>query len=285
MSELSRALVAAMEPDDLGLVNLDYPGEDDPYARGDKTEVARPSDPALQAVKAHDAQQQPLESLPRLVESDSGISEPGFEDATVKMDRPLRGVALPGQATKASGPATPRPAAGRAAPSVQAQALAHAQAQEANLSDVDETALLANKEDLSTAKRSIPADVRLSTGREKKICAMCQTANAPHVRACVACGVSLAAEDQDAVRARVTAPSAPPPRTAHLAAPQMPPPTSGAYPAPAPLPQSPMHGIPAAHHPHTPRQQWIPHTAPPPRQQPPSMWERFLRFTGLKNSR
>jgi isopenicillin-N epimerase len=34
---------------------------------------------------------------------------------------------------------------------------------------------------------------------------MCQTANAPHVRACVACGVSLASEDQDAVRARVAA--------------------------------------------------------------------------------
>jgi serine/threonine protein kinase len=283
MSELSRALASAMEPDDLGLASLEYSGDandDDPYAIGDKTEVARQSDPALMA------QQEALDSLPSLGESDSGISEPGFEDATVKMDR-VPANKLP-----------PRPGAGTAAPtpSFSSAAAAHAQKQNAALSDVDETALLPNNnhDELSTAKRTIPPDLRISSGREKKICAMCQTANAPHVRSCVACGVSLAAEDQDAVRARVTAPSKPPPpRTAHLAAPQMPPPTSGAYPAPAPLPQSPMHGVPAAQgpaqaqvhsHPPTPQQQWIPHTTPPPRQEPPSMWERFLRFAGLKNN-
>jgi serine/threonine protein kinase len=245
MSELSRALAAAMEPEDLGLASLEYSGDandDDPYAIGDKTEVARPSDPLL-----HAQREAALESLPSLGDSDSGISEPGFEDATVKMDRPLRPSpnAVP-VAGAQKGPAPPRPAAGQPAPSMQDRARAHAQAQDPMLPQVDETELLANREDLSTAKRAIPADLRVSSGREKKICAMCQTANAPHVRACVACGVSLAAEDQDAVRARVTAPSKPPPRTAHLAAPQMPPPTSGAYPAPAPLPHSPMHGIPPA---------------------------------------
>jgi serine/threonine protein kinase len=271
MSELSRALASALEPDDLGLVSLESAasGTDDPYAIGDKTEVARPSDPALHEQEAA------LESLPALGESDSGISEPGFDDATVKMDRPLR--ASPQALPAAPKPPAPRPAAGKLAstqPPPPAQML----------SDIDETALLPNnKEDLSTAKRTIPADIRISSGREKKVCAMCQTANAPHVRSCVACGVSLAAEDQEAVRARVTAPSKPPPRTAHLAAPQMPPPTSGAYPSPV-MPHSPMQGVPAAHS-MPPQQQWIPHTAPPARQPPPSMWERFLRFTGLKNSR
>ena len=283
MSELARARAAAMEPDDLGLASLEYrdANDDDPYSAGDQTEVARPSDPLLQA-----QQQTALDSLPRLGESDSGISEPGFEDATVKMDR------VPSNKLPAL---PPRPGAGASAPkapSIASAAEAHARKQNAALSDVDETALLPNsqKEDLSTAKRTIPADLRISSGREKKICAMCQTANAPHVRSCVACGVSLASEDQDAVRARVAAPSKPPPRTAHLAAPQMPPPTSGAYPAPVPLPQSPMHGVPVAQGqshslpPQTPQQQQrIPHTEPPPREEPPSMWQRFLRFAGLKN--
>lgn len=263
MDELSRALASALEPDDLGLMSLDYADRndpDDPYAAGDKTEVARQSDPMLKA-----QQEAALHGLPRLLDSDSGISEPGFEDATVKMDR------VP--SNKLPAPPPPRPAAGVKPPPVQM------------LSDADDTALLANntnKEDLSTAKRAIPADVRVQSGREKKVCAMCQTANAPHVRACVACGVSLAAEDQEQVRARVTAPSKPPPRTAHLAAPQMPPPPSGAY--PAPHPQSPLHGVPIAQQ-HLPPQQWIPHTALPAPQPPPSMWERFLRFTGLKNDR
>lgn len=260
MSELSRALAAALEPDDLGLANLEYGGDDggdDPYAMGDKTEVARPSTPEIEAA---------IDSLPKLGgDSDSGISEPGFEDATVKMDRPLR----PSPHAMPAVPKAPIPAAGRGPASNNAMML----------SDVDETALLSNKEDISTAKRAIPAEVRASG--KKKVCAMCQTANAPHVRACVACGVSLAAEDQEQVRARVTAPSKPPPRTAHMPAPQMPPPTSGAYPAPMPIPQTPMHRVHAAQP--LPQQQWIPHSAPPQPAPPKSMWERFLRFAGLKD--
>jgi serine/threonine protein kinase len=122
--------------------------------------------------------------------------------------------------------------------------------------------------DESTAKRPVPAMAREMS--EPKTCAMCQTVNAPHVRACVACGISLASEDQAAVRARVTAP-----RTAHLPAP-MPPPVSGAYPA----------NTPPVHHPYTPSSgvQGVPWGAhAPPRT--PSMWERFLCWTGIRGGR
>ena len=145
----------------------------------------------------------------------------------------------------------------------------------------------------STAKRSIPEEVaRFDSSKAPRECAMCRTLNAPHARACSACGVSLAREDQEAVRARVTAP-----RTAHLSAPHIPPPTSGAYPAPMPpFGHSPAQGVQGMHAPHGP------HAPPgmqpsgsslhgmawgtmPPNPQPnaqPSIWQRFLSWTGLR---
>jgi serine/threonine protein kinase len=265
MEELSRALASALEPEDLGLVSLEYESDDDPYDAGVKTEVARPA----------------LESLPDL--SNEVIDE-SFDDATVKMDRP--DAAAIGKIRRA---------------------LAQ-QAEEG----IDRTAIMSREE--STAKRSIPEEVKRIDASGPRECAMCRTMNAPHARACSACGVSLAREDQEAVRARVTAP-----RTAHLPAPQMPPPTTGGYPAPS-FGHSPPHGTAgighagaghAAHpghagppghagsrdasaaagppHPHAMQggnslqgMAWgtlPPGTPPPP---PPSAWQRFLTWTGLK---
>jgi serine/threonine-protein kinase len=254
MEELSRALAGAIEPADLGLVSLEYEG-DDPYDAGDKTEIGRARD-----------SRPDVTARPPVEES--------FEDATVKMDRP-DAVALYDKS--------------KAAPVITAD------------DSFDHTAIMSREE--STAKRAIPDEVARMDSNAQRECAMCRTMNPPHARACSACGVSLAREDQEAVRARVTAP-----RTAHLPAPQMPPPTSGAY--PAPFAQSPpqgiqgmqgmqgmhggqqMHGMPHGPHGH-------PHGAPmgnslqgmawgsiPPNthppQPPPSAWQRFLTWTGLK---
>jgi serine/threonine-protein kinase len=167
---------------------------------------------------------------------------PEFDDATVKMER--------------REPSSKGAASARAAP----------------IDFSDRTAVMAPREE-STAKRDVSGMARAAT--EPKTCAMCQTVNPPHVRACAACGVSLDSEEQAAVRARVAAP-----RTAHAVAP-MPPPVSGAFPAgqsPQALPlQPPMHGR------YTPSSgvQGVPWGGPQaPRA--PSMWERFLSWTGLK---
>ena len=117
---------------------------------------------------------------------------------------------------------------------------------------------------------------------------MCRTLNAPHARACTACGVSLAIEDQEAVRARVTAP-----RAGHLAAPQLAPPVPAPY---LPPPQQGfghalgqgMHGQPSPPLMHAPQpRQTYPSVnwqAPPSAQPPggPSAWQRFLTWTGLR---
>jgi serine/threonine-protein kinase len=264
MEELSRALVSALEPADLGLMSLEYEG-DDPYDAGDKTEVAKPSQDVV--TKPRPAPQRPAPSPaathgqqppPRPPQAAPQPQDELFDDATVRMDRPD---------------------ANDVAKRVAAQAAEIA---------ADRTAIMAREE--STAKRSVPAEVLRYESAGPRECAMCRTLNPPHARACNACGVSLAQEDQEAVRARVTAP-----RTAHLAAPQMPPPTSGAY--PAPFSHSPAQGTPGVHGPASlgaPRPQmqsahgWGPqHPQPmaPPQmlpQQPPSAWQRFLSWTGLR---
>jgi serine/threonine protein kinase len=223
MSELSRALTSVFAPDDLGLVSLEYGSsgafDDDPYAVGDQTEVARP---AL-------------------------ADEEGFDDATVKMDRFRR-------------------------PSAESKPMAPAPAPMLNPL-FDETHVMVNREELSTAKRPIPDEITRIDRAEAKTCAMCQTVNAPHARACIACGVSLAADDQAAVRARVSQP----PRPARASVP----PSSApqVYP-PGPRPSAPfgpshVQGVQGMH------QMWTP-SQPPPSQRPaPSMWERFLNWTGL----
>ena len=252
MEELSRALVAALEPEDLGLVSLEYQSDDDPYDAGVKTEIARPG----------------RDSLPSMPDLSNQVIDESYEDATVKMDRP--DAAALGKMRRVSPP--------------------HAD------EGIDRTAIMSREE--STAKRSIPEEVKRIDSSGPRECAMCRTMNPPHARACSACGVSLAREDQEAVRARVTAP-----RTAHLPAPQMPPPTTGGYPAP-PFGHSPPHGTAglghagaghAGHqspqHPHALQggnslQGMAWGTLPPgtlsPPQPPPSAWQRFLTWTGLK---
>ena len=262
MEEVSRALASALEPEDLGLVSLEYHGEDDPYDAGVKTEVAR--SPRESRPDAPRPDPRPAPRLdPRAV-----VLDETYDDATIKMDRP-EAAAL---GRKRTGPVP--------------------DADEG----IDRTAIMAREE--STAKRSIPDEVRRIDSSGPRECAMCRTMNAPHARACSACGVSLAREDQEAVRARVAAP-----RTAHLPAPQMPPPTTGGYPVPPPpFGHSPPQGTPgmaahgSGHHPHALQggsslqgMAWgtlPPNTLPPhardPHAAPPSAWQRFLTWTGLK---
>jgi serine/threonine protein kinase len=280
MEEVSRALASALEPENLGLVSLEYDGGDDPYDAGVKTEVARspresrPDVPSA-AVSAPppprpnaglDARPDPRAVAPRVVQLDDT-----YDDATIKMDRPEAGAL----GRKRGTPPPPVPAADEV---------------------IDRTAIMSREE--STAKRSIPEEVRRIDSSGPRECAMCRTMNPPHARACSACGVSLAREDQEAVRARVAAP-----RTAHLPAPQMPPPTTGGYAAPssssfghAPqaAAQPPSQGGP--HHPHASHggnslqgMAWgtlPPNTHPPQmhdsRALPRTAWQRFLTWTGLK---
>jgi len=270
MEELSRALVSALEPSDLGLMSLEYEG-DDPYDAGDKTEVAKPSHdlvtkprpaparPAPSAAQAQPAHRQ----APQAPQAPQPAPDELYDDATVRMDRPD---------------------ADDVAKRVAAQAAEIA---------ADRTAIMSREE--STAKRSVPDAVLRHESSAPRECAMCRTLNPPHARACNACGVSLAQEDQEAVRARVTAP-----RTAHLPAPQMPPPTSGAYLAPQPsFGHSPAQGTPGVPQhsqnlgaPRAPMQSahsmqsmgWG--GAQPQLQQAPqppaSAWQRFLSWTGLR---
>jgi serine/threonine protein kinase len=277
MEELSRALVAALEPTGVGLVNLEYEN-DDPYDAGDLTEVARP--------------------LRDSTHDDPGamVLDESFDDATIKIDRPEAGSGLQ---RRASVPAAGRPASSR--PSLPS-AGGHAREVDA----YDRTAIMSFED--TTGRRSVPEEVARLEKAGPRECAMCKTINPPYARACSACGVSLAREDQEAVRERVAAP-----RTAHLSAPQMPPPTSGAYPAP-PFGHSPAHGVPGVHV--GPGMHGVPGvhvgpgmhgvpgvhvgpgmhggqgmhggpwgTAPPTAQgapEPASAWQRFLSWTGLR---
>ncbi len=268
MAELARALAQAVMRDS-GLIDLEYGGpNDDIYGDGDKTAVARsfvdgPAAPAPGGRSIHDP-------LPDDTTVNDRVTE--FEDATVRIDRPLAVKPLPAPGGRGL-PMTPRGGMPpqRSSPPAARPPVIH-QAPPGPLFP----------EELSTSKRPVPDELRRS---EPKICAMCQTVNAPHVRACLACGVSLASEDQDAVRARVRAGV---PRTASAPAPHMPPPSSGAYdmamraPSTSQPPSgpygtpSPLHRVPAA-------PGWLPHQPPPAPEPPRSMWDRFLTWTGLRS--
>jgi len=282
MEELSRALAGAIEPAE-ALLNLEHPdGGDDVYPAGDDTEVARP--PRVGVPRAPRPQPQPLAPKPPLAarppapprtEHVDGIERPpgrpasagghedlppdSFDDATVKMDRRDPTTSLPRQPRRAGMPPE---------------------------DNGDRTAVM-NREQLPRANRSGPDSVTRIDSAGPRECAMCRTMNAPHARACTACGVSLANEDQDAVRARVTALP-----TTHLA-PPMPPPQ-----APPPYPQHPHAQGPFGH---SPPQGIARMNTPPPMQapnpgtstasagswqspQPPpqSVWQRFLTWTGLR---
>jgi serine/threonine-protein kinase len=200
------------------------------------------NDPYAQADKTKVARPQPK------TRSDDMV----FDDATIKMDRTPSSESSARQAAPVAIPPVV-PGVPRVAPPV----------------DHDRTAVMSRED--STAKRSLPAEIR----REAKPCAMCHTLNPPHVRACTACGVSLEASDQAAVRARVAAP-----HPVHAQAPQMPPPTSGAYVA-GPQGPRPAHPVSGSH----PQQQPPVQAAWPPAGPPAekgSVWQRFLRWAGLR---
>lgn len=287
MEELSRALASALEPNDLGLVSLEY-GDDDVYTASDKTEVARPhglppsssgmpaaapakpaasAKPAAPVVShkpAAPARPAPIQMPPRASPGDEL-----FDDATMRMDRK---------------PRPPRPE--------DVPELLHVP------DDGDRTEVMrpagspsTTHEEASTAKRPIPDEVTRIDQANPRECAMCKTMNPPHARACSACGVSLGTSEQEAVRARVSAP-----RAVHAPAPQMPPPPiTGGYPNvamppgppgfqhPPPRPPMPSHGapMPVNQSGSVPSLSWgaMPPQPPAP---PKSAWQRFLSWARIR---
>ena len=293
MAELARALSHAVMPAN-GLIDLEYGGHgDDVYDDGDKTAIGR---------SLGDAPPPPMRIgrslLDPLPADDATVNERVreeivFDDATVKIDRPL-GMKLP-PGPSASSPMTPRGmplprqpnALGLAPqPAVVPRSPAEVGVRPAS-SDVGQHLPAQGAprypQDVSPSNRSAPEEIGRVARSEPQTCAMCQTVNAPHVHSCLACGVSLSSEDQAAVRARVRMDV---PRPASAAAPSMPPPTSGAYEMPMRMPApsyhpsvpygtpSPLHGVPAA--------QWSPQQPQQPQTPPPSMWQRFLAWTGFR---
>ncbi len=267
----------------------------------------------------------PLASPPKLParfdqplsdDDDATFNENPFDDATIRIDRPLD---LKPKAPSPGGlPMTPRaPSNMRDMGSPPRIPRANATPVPGSLPKPPPRNAPAYPEDVSTAKRQIPDEITRIDRTEPKTCAMCQTTNPPHSRVCAACGVSLSNEEQDAVRARVR--SAPPmPRTAGASAPPMGPPVSGTFDmSPSPHQQQAVgvgsgpygHLSPHPHHPHAqphvpppphshphpmhgqvpgqtpmhgvPSMQWLPHQPPPPQQQPVGVWRRFLKWTGL----
>ena len=132
----------------------------------------------------------------------------------------------------------------------------------------------------------MPESVTRPDSVVQRECAMCRTMNAPHAGACVACGVSLAREEQEAVRARVTAPRAPrqdAPQVVSVspAAPLPPLPTPAAAMPPMHVTQGPplMHAPqPRPSYPNVNWQEPTPARTP----QRPGAWHRFLVWTGLR---
>jgi serine/threonine-protein kinase len=267
MDELAGALEATLSRNG-GLVGDDGDAGDDPYGFGDKTEIAsRRRTGSFPGAAAAPAARAALAAR-------AAPGAPPPEEATVRLDRSAGFPQIP-DPERASPVALP---VARPAPFV-APPHAHGPPDDSTL---------VMQEDLATAKRSIPEEVALlrSLG-QPKTCAMCQTVNPAHSRACGACGVSLAAEDQAAVAARVAAPRVPPPP---VTGPSGHPPghssgqhagSSGAYPqqqggypsgayAPPQRPPGPQHFAPT----------WGMVTPAEPAARP-SAWRRFLAWTGL----
>jgi serine/threonine-protein kinase len=187
-------------------------------------------------------------------------SEPP-DDATIRVDRPPGGLPF----SRPPRPRSERPPVLYSEPAI-------------------ETTVVMARDEVTAKRPPVPDEVMRLEASGPRECAMCRTFNAPHARACAACGVSLASQEQEAVRARVVVP-----RTAHLSAPQMPPPTSGAHPAPfPPFGQGQgahgmhhPHGVQAANRPQAPA--WGP-AVPSAQASPPpaSMWQRLLSWAGLR---
>jgi serine/threonine protein kinase len=251
MSELARALAHAVMPESGHLVSLDA-GADD-YDDGDKTAVVHtfgtgdgppPPLPRSLAVPIDDS----TINHRRVPASMNGHS---FEDATVKMDRPVVLLNAPGATPRVDG--APRPASKR--PPMP-----------------------------RPPRRFDDSEVTRIDQGSSRTCAMCQTTNPAHVHVCGACGVSLSVEEQDAVRARVRTDAPPghappgPPGTARVPYDSM-----GRSPMPS---HPPIYGAPGPHYGNgvgmpPPNAPWMPQ-GPPQAMQRPSMWQRFLVWTGLR---
>jgi len=297
MEELSRALLAALQPgDDLGLVDLEYhsgSAESDIYHSSETTEVGGGPGPEAGGGGGGRVAGQGARG--------GASALPSFDDATVRLAR--------------SDLAPARPLAGAVDDLGDTRSdevvldstdftgdLTHDRSRDPALGfdSADPTAVMSRDEaaharnaasyvgdELSTAKR--PAADRPLLPKE---CAMCRTLNPPHARACVACGVSLSPEEQEAVRARVAAPRPPSPvppamplrsplgvpRTPASASPPVSPsaaPPPGATPAFGPPPLAPSPSAPSPSRPPF----GGPPRAPSP---PPGVWGRLLTALGLR---
>jgi serine/threonine protein kinase len=316
MAELGRALTAAIQPDDSNLIDLEYGrGDNDVYFSDEQTMLARtPSDPipvpddATLHDARHDRHDAPRAS-PRLREEEP---DPALDDATLTFDRPLplrkattaggssagrppmkprNGVAVPRP------PSPPSPPTPQRGPSQREEPRAPRFGAPANPPrrepELPQQRISHYPDDVATERRPEAFEVSPSdeVGRADrsdriavKTCAMCQSPNSPHARACQACGVSLARADQEAVRVRVRSTAPPSPQYTGAPAFSMQPmdtygmPNAPRGPSSYPHPRgpygtpSPMHGVPIS-------PPWLPHQPPPA---PPSMWQRFLTWTGLR---
>lgn len=229
MTELARALGAALQPDSMRLQSLEYAPDDDDI----RTELVREND------------------------DDATLhTGPPSDDATIRFER---------AGERASGRAGEHP---------------HEDPRERSGDRADERAK--PSDDTATLPR---ADVvrfpRSSVGaRAMRVCEMCQTSNPMHVRHCTACGVSLSNTEQNALRERHRSSVAPAipftPRSTSSS------PAARAAAAPRPLksslPPPPRPPPPPAASGEVPVLPWE-----SPAKPPPSMWQRFLSWTGIRN--
>ncbi len=273
MAELARALTNAIAPEDDGLLDLS-PDSDGFGSEGDLTEVAQggiygKKAPAAPTSSSEDltVNHQSARSLANAFgeEEQRELEDAGFEDATIKMDRSLelkknapRGVleALRNAPSIAPRIPAPIPAAGRPHPSAPPMPQAARQGSPTGGFQVN------------VGYPTLPPphqfgeDPRYDSQPrvEARICGMCQSVNAPHARVCAACGTLLVQDARLVPRGHV--PTHPgimqqrPPQHMQQQYGQMP----G---MPMPYAQQPMYG-----------------QQPPP---PPSIWTRFLTWTGLRN--
>lgn len=310
MGELARALTAAILPDDVDLVSVQYGGggDSDPYSAEDQTVMGR----------AYSDRPPP----PDDATMSDGAQDVIFDDPTLRMDRrPLgfkkrpspagstaatpregraaaRGLAATPREGRAAAPgtaATPReghaaargtattPREGRVAVRGTSEAQPALDNGVPPFGGVPDPIVLgappAYPEDISTTKRPLPDVITRRERTEPRTCVACQTVNASHAAACITCGISLATAEQEALRTRGGTVLL---RSGSTPAPPLTPPNLGMHDMTGP----PMHpGAPyVPPMPGVPAVQWLPHQPPPQPPPPPrTMWERFLSWTGLRS--
>ena len=276
MAEVARALTASIAPSDDGLVDLSS-DESDAYGfEGELTAVAQNGVYTKKRPASEDLTINHQSSPRALLESVDEITDTGFDDATIKMDRSSqeirknapRGVleALRNAPSIAPRLPAPLPAAGRPAttpvahPPPGSPAGPFQAGQPASLHPVSggHRSIHPASGGVPTLAPPVPVDDVASKKHDVRVCAMCAAINAPHARVCSSCGTLLVQDARLVPRGHVASHTGP---------------------------QMPMHQRPPAYgqpNPGAPMQ-YQPHLGqrgqPPP---PPSMWERFLTWTGLR---